>query len=80
MVQRFTTTLPTYEPLFASKEAEDALERMIAMHFLRTGRFQTAETFIEVSYTQGESEEILHLSRYTGVGNRHSLSTAITIH
>ncbi|TFY83893.1 hypothetical protein EWM64_g113 [Hericium alpestre] len=45
--KRFTSTLPTYDPLFASKEAESALEHVIAMHFLRTGRFSTAETFIE---------------------------------
>ncbi|KAI0064615.1 hypothetical protein BV25DRAFT_1881953 [Artomyces pyxidatus] len=45
--KRFPTSLPTYDPLFASPEAEVALERVIAMHFLRTGRFSTAETFIE---------------------------------
>ncbi|KAI0046125.1 hypothetical protein FA95DRAFT_1680031 [Auriscalpium vulgare] len=45
--KRFPNALPTYEPLFASEEAEAALERVVAMHFLRTGRFSTAETFIE---------------------------------
>ncbi|KAI0302243.1 RING-type zinc-finger-domain-containing protein [Russula brevipes] len=46
--KRFTTPLPTYEPLFASKDAQSALEHVIAMHFLRTGRFSTAETFMQV--------------------------------
>ncbi|ETW86023.1 hypothetical protein HETIRDRAFT_44227 [Heterobasidion irregulare TC 32-1] len=45
--KRFTNPLPTYNPLFASSEAESALEHVIAMHFLRIGRFSTAETFIE---------------------------------
>ena len=46
--QRFQTPLPTYSPLFTSPEANAALERTIALHFLRTGQFKTAETFIEV--------------------------------
>lgn len=40
--------LPTYDPLFSSKDAKAALEHVIAMHFLRTGRFSTAEIFIRV--------------------------------
>lgn len=46
--QKFQTPLPTYSPLFTSPEANAALERTIALHFLRTGQFKTAETFIEV--------------------------------
>ena len=34
--------------MFASPEAVAALERTVAAHFLRTGQFETAETFIEV--------------------------------
>lgn len=34
--------------MFTSPEAVSALERTIAAHFLRTGQFETAETFIEV--------------------------------
>ncbi|KAG2364500.1 CTLH/CRA C-terminal to lish motif domain-containing protein [Suillus spraguei] len=45
--KKFTQPLPTYEPLFASKDALAALERTIALHFLRTGQFSTAETFIQ---------------------------------
>ncbi|KAG1877625.1 hypothetical protein DFJ58DRAFT_712341 [Suillus subalutaceus] len=45
--KKFTQPLPTYEPLFASKDAQAALERTIALHFLRTGQFSTAETFIQ---------------------------------
>jgi len=45
--KRFTTPLPTYEPLFASKDAQSSLKHVIAMHFLRTGRFSTAETFVQ---------------------------------
>ena len=46
--QRFTTPLPSYQPLFSSPEAIASLERTIARHFLRTGQFETAETFINV--------------------------------
>ncbi|TFY66151.1 hypothetical protein EVG20_g4944 [Dentipellis fragilis] len=45
--KRFPNSLPTYDPLFDSPAAEADLEHVIAMHFLRTGRFSTAETFIE---------------------------------
>lgn len=45
--KRFTAPLPSYQPLFSSPEAVAALERTIAAHFLRTGQFDTAETFIE---------------------------------
>lgn len=47
--QKFTNPLPSYEPLFTSPEAKLALERTVAMHFLRTGQFETAETFLSVS-------------------------------
>lgn len=47
-VQKFTQPLPKYDPLFASDSAKEALERTIALHFLRTGQFSTAETFIQV--------------------------------
>ncbi|KAI0341728.1 hypothetical protein BDW22DRAFT_1407904 [Trametopsis cervina] len=47
--KRFTTPLPSYQPLFTSKEAVAALEPTLARHFLRTGQFETAETFISES-------------------------------
>lgn len=50
MTQKFTTPLPTYEPLFASDDAQNALEHVIAVHLLRTGRFSTAEIFIQVCH------------------------------
>ncbi|KAG0705155.1 CTLH/CRA C-terminal to lish motif domain-containing protein [Suillus ampliporus] len=45
--KKFTQPLPTYDPLFTSDSAQAALERTIALHFLRTGQFSTAETFIQ---------------------------------
>uniref|UniRef100_A0A0W0F9A1 LisH domain-containing protein n=1 Tax=Moniliophthora roreri TaxID=221103 RepID=A0A0W0F9A1_MONRR len=45
--KKFTSPLPSYPDLFASSTAVDALERTIALHFLRTGQFDTAETFLE---------------------------------
>ncbi|KAI0748015.1 hypothetical protein C8Q80DRAFT_1104403 [Daedaleopsis nitida] len=47
--KKFTNPLPSYEPLFVSPQAKASLERIIAVHFLRTGQFDTAETFISES-------------------------------
>ncbi|KAI0374779.1 hypothetical protein BV20DRAFT_1010391 [Pilatotrama ljubarskyi] len=47
--KKFTNPLPSYDPLFTSPEAKAALERTIAIHFLRTGQFETAETFLSES-------------------------------
>ena len=48
--QKFPTSLPTYPDLFTSEESVAALERTIALHFLRTGQFDVAETFLEVGW------------------------------
>jgi len=47
--QRFPTPLPSYSNLFSSQESFAALERTIALHFLRTGQFEVTETFLDVS-------------------------------
>ncbi|KAL5490492.1 hypothetical protein ACEPAI_5325 [Sanghuangporus weigelae] len=47
--KKFTNPVPEIEPLFTSNEAQDALQRTIALHFLRTGQFETAEVFINES-------------------------------
>ncbi|THU90701.1 hypothetical protein K435DRAFT_781093 [Dendrothele bispora CBS 962.96] len=44
--KKFPTSLPTYPDLFTSSQAISALERTIALHFLRTGQFDTAQTFL----------------------------------
>ena len=49
VAQKFTNPLPESPPLFVSAEAHAALQRSIALHFLRTGQFETAETFNTVS-------------------------------
>ncbi|KAH9001065.1 hypothetical protein EDB92DRAFT_1811986 [Lactarius akahatsu] len=66
MTQRFTTPLPTYEPLFASDDGQKALEHVIATHLLRTGRFSTAETFIQefmVDLPAGRQTQFVDLYR-----------------
>lgn len=47
LAQKFPNALPTFSPLFTSTKASQALDRTVALHFLRTGQFTTAETFIE---------------------------------
>jgi hypothetical protein len=50
IVQKFSTPLPTFSPLFSSPNAAEALEHAIALHFFRTGRFDTAKTFLAVRH------------------------------
>ncbi|KAF7984055.1 hypothetical protein HWV62_17593 [Athelia sp. TMB] len=45
----FTSSLPTYPPLFTSESSKLELERAIATHLLRTGQFDAANTFLEES-------------------------------
>ncbi|TFK54937.1 hypothetical protein OE88DRAFT_1653512 [Heliocybe sulcata] len=45
--KKFTSSLPLSQPVFDSPEATQALERTIAVHFLRTGQFKVASTFME---------------------------------
>jgi len=45
--KRFPAPLPTYSNLFESPASVTALERTIALHFLRTGQFDTFETFLQ---------------------------------
>ncbi|KAH9484311.1 E3 ubiquitin-protein ligase RMND5A [Psilocybe cubensis] len=47
--KKFTATLPTYSDLFASSASVMAIERTIALHLLRTGQFDVAETFLQES-------------------------------
>jgi hypothetical protein len=42
--------VPTHSDSFSSEAAIDALENTIAQHFLRTGQFSIAETFLEVGF------------------------------
>ncbi len=43
--KKFTGTLPSYPNLFTSEQSVAALERTVVLHFLRTGQFDTAQTF-----------------------------------
>ncbi|KAF9480118.1 hypothetical protein BDN70DRAFT_878003 [Pholiota conissans] len=47
--KKFPTPLPTYSELFSSQPSVTALERTIALHLLRTGQFEVAETFLRES-------------------------------
>ncbi|KAI0637076.1 hypothetical protein C8Q77DRAFT_1215897 [Trametes polyzona] len=58
--KKFTNPLPSYDPLFTSPEAKAALERTIAIHFLRTGQFDTAETFLSESNVEVPAELRMH--------------------
>ena len=49
--QRFPAELPSYSELFSSEDSVAALERTIALHFLRTGQFETAQAFLEVTFS-----------------------------
>ncbi|KAJ7109324.1 CTLH/CRA C-terminal to lish motif domain-containing protein [Mycena epipterygia] len=45
--KKFTAALPSYPHFFTSPTSVTALERTIALHFLRTGQFDTAGTFLQ---------------------------------
>jgi hypothetical protein len=47
-MKKFANPLPEYEPLFTSPDAIAALERTIALHYLRTGHFNIARELIKV--------------------------------
>jgi hypothetical protein len=48
-VQKFPASLPSYPDVFTSGASVTALERTIALHFLRTGQFDTVGIFLQVS-------------------------------
>ncbi|KIK59865.1 hypothetical protein GYMLUDRAFT_44340 [Collybiopsis luxurians FD-317 M1] len=54
--KKFPSSLPSYPELFESESAVSALERTISLHFLRTGQFETARTFLEESNIDIPSE------------------------
>ncbi|TFK42630.1 ubiquitin-protein ligase E3 [Crucibulum laeve] len=54
--KKFSASLPTYSDIFSSPASEAAIERTIALHFLRTGQLDAAETFIQESGVQIPSE------------------------
>ncbi|KAJ7156026.1 hypothetical protein C8R43DRAFT_1087387 [Mycena crocata] len=45
--KKFTAALPSYPDVFTSPTSVTALERTIALHFLRTGQFDTAGIFLQ---------------------------------
>ncbi|KZP24842.1 hypothetical protein FIBSPDRAFT_918682 [Athelia psychrophila] len=45
----FTSSLPSYSPLFTSESSKTELERAVAIHLLRSGQFDTTNTFLEES-------------------------------
>lgn len=47
--KKFPAALPDSEPMFTSPEATAALDRTVASHFIRTGQFSVAATFLEES-------------------------------
>ncbi|TDL27504.1 hypothetical protein BD410DRAFT_782593 [Rickenella mellea] len=55
--KRFASSLPSSPPLFTSATSKEALERTVALHFMRTGQFSTAKTFLQETSTD-VSEEI----------------------
>ena len=74
--------------MFSSPEANAALERTIALHFLRTGQFKTAESFIEVrvapfvpspSFTNENARNRLSILTQTREPNSRSCTTLLQL-
>ncbi|KAJ8520415.1 hypothetical protein ONZ45_g2769 [Pleurotus djamor] len=54
--KKFSNSLPSYSDLFTSSSSVAALERTIAIHFLRAGQFDLAQTFLEESDVEISTE------------------------
>ncbi|KDQ18524.1 hypothetical protein BOTBODRAFT_28908 [Botryobasidium botryosum FD-172 SS1] len=54
--KKFPNPLPSYSPLFTSPKAAAALEHTIVSHFIRTGSFSVAETFLKESEMEAPDE------------------------
>lgn len=64
LLQKFPTSLPSYPDLFSSASSVTALERTIALHLLRTGQFEVAETFLQVgSWSRSVYSAVLNAYR-----------------
>lgn len=76
--QKFPTTLPTYSDLFTSATATAALERTVALHMLRTGQFEVAQTFLDVRhFSDFQSNLLLTAHQESGVQIPPKLRTQI---
>lgn len=79
-VQKFTNSLPSYSPLFTSETSIAELERTVAIHFLRTGQFTTAETFLQVCPLHLLiSRSLFELSNKLGIWSPHSFRSKVSI-
>ncbi|KAL0946957.1 hypothetical protein HGRIS_013113 [Hohenbuehelia grisea] len=54
--KKFSTPLPNYTDLFTSDISVISLERIVALHLLRSGQFDVAQTFLEESAVDIPSE------------------------
>ncbi|EIW85231.1 hypothetical protein CONPUDRAFT_48700 [Coniophora puteana RWD-64-598 SS2] len=78
--KKFPTALPSYDPLFASDNSRHALEHTIALHFLRTGQFSTAETFIQecgLDIAPERRSHFLQLHHILTALRNHDISSAL---
>ncbi|GLB35002.1 putative CTLH/CRA C-terminal to LisH motif domain containing protein [Lyophyllum shimeji] len=78
--KKFTTPLPSYSRLFESSQSRTALGRTVAIHFLRTGQFDTAETFLEESEINISPElrlQFVELHQILKVLRNHDIGPAL---
>ncbi|KAF8077996.1 CTLH/CRA C-terminal to lish motif domain-containing protein, partial [Lyophyllum atratum] len=78
--KKFTAPLPTYSRLFEPAQSRTALKRTIALHFLRTGQFDTAETFLAESGIDISSElrlQFVELHQILKVLRNHDIGPAL---
>ena len=76
--QKFTASIPSYPGLFVSAESAAALDRTVVVHLLRTGQFETAETFIAVCTPSISTSQQAELC--TGIGLPNNGRTPVEIH
>ncbi|EIN07386.1 hypothetical protein PUNSTDRAFT_89659 [Punctularia strigosozonata HHB-11173 SS5] len=78
--KRFTNPLPEYDPLFTSPEARAALEKTIALHYLRTGQFDIAEAVTsesDINIPPGLNAQFVDLFRILTAIKSHDIGPAL---
>ncbi|KLO18529.1 ubiquitin-protein ligase E3 [Schizopora paradoxa] len=63
--KKFTSAVPESPHLFTSEASQEALLRTVALHFLRTGQFSTAETFFETHFEIPEESRTQFVELHT---------------
>ncbi|KAF9510400.1 hypothetical protein BS47DRAFT_1300282 [Hydnum rufescens UP504] len=78
--KKYPDPLPKYPPLFTSPQASAALDRVVALHFVRSGEFNVADIFIHeahVDTTPNSMDQFVDMHRIVNALRRYDLDPAL---